>query len=155
MNKKGFTLIELLVVIAIIGMLSGIVLVSMGTARKKARDAKRASDIRTWSTAMTLAYDDSSAACGGSESFPQSASIPSQICPGVGQYLNPAPTSTGVGYDYIWVPNNAACGTTPAGQWYCIQAPLEAETGCWVACEKGTKKLTTACPGAAVCTCGW
>ncbi len=58
MNKKGFTLIELLVVIAIIGLLSTLAVVALGSARSKARDSKRLSDIKQVQTALELYYTD-------------------------------------------------------------------------------------------------
>ena len=56
--KKAFTLIELLVVIAIIGILAGVVVVNVGSARVKARDAKRISDMKAIQTALEMYYDD-------------------------------------------------------------------------------------------------
>jgi type II secretion system protein G len=58
MNKKGFTLIELLVVIAIIGLLSTLAVVALSSAREKARDAKRLSDLKQVQTALELYYTD-------------------------------------------------------------------------------------------------
>lgn len=64
--RKGFTLIELLVVIAIIGILATIILVSLGTARRRARDARRISDVRQIALALQLFREDNTA-------YPQSA----------------------------------------------------------------------------------
>jgi len=56
--KKGFTLIELLVVIAVIGILAAVILASLNSARAKARDVRRISDIRTIQTALEMHYAD-------------------------------------------------------------------------------------------------
>ncbi len=54
-NKQtGFTLIELLVVVAIIGILASVVLASLNSARVKARDAKRMSDIQQIRNAIEM-----------------------------------------------------------------------------------------------------
>lgn len=57
-NKKGFTLIELLVVIAIIGLLSTLAVVSLNSARAKARDAKRISEMKNFQSALEMYYSD-------------------------------------------------------------------------------------------------
>lgn len=54
--SRGFTLIELLIVVAIIGLLASIVLVSVGSFRAQARDARRAADLRETQKALELFY---------------------------------------------------------------------------------------------------
>ena len=56
-NRSGFTLVELLVVISIIGMLSSLAVVSLNSARIKARDAKRLADVRQIQTALELYFN--------------------------------------------------------------------------------------------------
>lgn len=57
-NKQGFTLIELLVVIAIIGLLSTLSVLALNSARARARDSKRVSDVKQIQTALEMYYND-------------------------------------------------------------------------------------------------
>ena len=84
--QKGFTLIELLVVIAIIGLLASIVLVSLNSARIKAREAKRAADMDQIYLALNMFYD-------------QNGCLPvtsGSTCPGAGVYSE----ANAGGWDY-------------------------------------------------------
>lgn len=55
--SRAFTLIELLVAISIIGILSAITTASFSSARAKARDAKRVSDIANLQLNLALYFD--------------------------------------------------------------------------------------------------
>jgi type II secretion system protein G len=104
--QKGFTLIELLVVIAIIGLLASIVLVSLNSARAKARDAKRMSDLRQIQTAIEMYADDHNGQYPIRSGHTNSSgshtsgwvSLESDISP----YLDSVPYDTTSGYSYYY-----------------------------------------------------
>lgn len=60
-KSRGFTLVELLVVIAIIGMLTGMVVISIKNIKSKARDAQRVADINSLVTGLGLYHNDMNA----------------------------------------------------------------------------------------------
>ena len=78
-NQKAFTLIELLVVIAIIGILSGIVLVSLNGSRKKAYLARAQEETQELAKALAFYAFDS-----GGESPPDANR---DLPPGLEDYL--------------------------------------------------------------------
>ena len=55
-SRKGFTLLEMLVVIGIIAILVGLSTTSYSTAQKKARDAKRKSDLKSIQNCLEQYY---------------------------------------------------------------------------------------------------
>ena len=112
-KKKAFTLIELLVVIAIIGILATLAVVSLQSARARARDSKRVADVKQMQTALELYFNDNS-------------SYPSDISSGIGTYMAIKPTAP--------TPADGTCATSAytyigEGSSYTISFCLGAKTG--------------------------
>ncbi len=123
-KHKGFTLIELLVVISIIGILSSIVVVSMGSAKGKARDARRQSDMRQIGTACELFYTDGSV-------YPTSETYGGLS---IGDYMSSLPVPQS-GDTYTWEDNL----TPSVPQKFCIWVLAEDDTTYFASSHKGSR----------------
>jgi len=110
-ERDGFTLIELLVVVAIIGILSSVVLASLGGARESARDSRRQADLDSIQTAVELYandngdYPDSIYDSRASTTFDD------------GDYMSQVPTDPATGNEY---------GYATSSNSFCLAAELAA-----------------------------
>jgi len=146
---EAFTLIELLVVVAIIGMLASVILVSLGNARAKARDARRLSDAHQVRSGLDLyqinagGYPDLSKWVIGNEIKCNSTDIMA------------VPKDPGVGTDYVYTSkgtgfSSGSCSGDMVYNGYSFQFVLEKDSDLGPAgtyCLQNTTGITQgACP---------
>lgn len=124
-RQRGFTFVELLVVVTIIALLTGAGAISFQSTSKKARDAKRMSDLEQIRSALEL--------CRAEEgSYP--LAIDDGVECGTNVYLSPLPKdpkngAADFGYTYTYISGTeySLCATTMEGNNaispYCVKNP--------------------------------
>ena len=141
---KGFTLVELLVVIAIIGILTAIVLISLGGATDRAKDARITADLSQVRSKAVLFYADKTSyasTCAGDtldDSDTELKTIENDIMAQLGSTATTTDTRC-----YTTTAGNAYCAaarliTTGKG-WFCVDSTGAAGSGyASSSCDSGT-----------------
>jgi len=142
-SSKGFTLIELLVVIAIIGILAGIVLASLGTARSGANDAKTKEQLSSLRTAMEIYYSQNGnygTTAGATCTTASSVFVNAAVSPLVasGNYSGTVTCGSSIGSNGAWAVSVTL--TSTAGAW-CVDS-----TGASRSIGTATANGVTVCP---------
>ena len=129
----GFTLIELLVVISIIGILATLIAANLNSARSRARDAERKSDLKGISTALNLYFNDKS-------TYPDNGQIPfgGSFMSGSTTYMDKVPNDPlSPDQTYQYVSLNGGLGYTLSA---CLENSSDAQgvPSVGISCTSGT-----------------
>lgn len=155
---RGFTLIELLVVIAIIGILAGIVLAAVSSARGPARDARRISDIRQITYALAIYYSVNGRYPCSLYSTGSSCPVATTLQGSVGTTMkNPPKDPTGIPYSYAGVGPGGVCSSYHLGvaledkKQLVLQSDADAPVGTRCALSPGDFSGRSATAGGVLC----
>ncbi len=148
-NNAGFTLIELLVVIAIIGILSAVVLASLGTARSKGVDAAIQADLVGIRTQAQIYRTDNANKYGTNVADESDCAATDNL------FSDPTVVNQVAGADTANGPTNGVvCNVAADGTAYAVSAALVATPGTyWCVDSTGMGTTTTSALDAAATNC--
>ncbi|MDR1509728.1 MAG: type II secretion system GspH family protein [Synergistaceae bacterium] len=95
-RKKGFTLVELLIVIMIIAILSGMMMLSTGSATDGAESIKVINDLRNLKGAALMFYMDNN-------SWPTGNPVNAAVASSLDRYMDRSFIATNPRYAAVWV----------------------------------------------------
>ena len=118
-SQRGFTLIEVLVAVTIIAVLTSIGIVSYQAANRRARDAKRKSDLEQVRSALEMYKADNNWYPNtGSGSWANTTYLGTPL----NNYLSPIPSSPKAGEVYYYKATNSSGGRYYG---YCLSSDME------------------------------
>lgn len=151
--KRGFTYIELLIVIAVLGLLAALFVNTTAGSGKKARDARRQSDLKQYQTALEV-YASKSGGFYPSYPIVAGENAATTLCTTLGQTNCPNdPLISSQANRYYRFQSNGTGAASATGTQYLIWGQLENTTGYWVVCSNGKSGIVATVSNSAFGEC--
>lgn len=135
--QKGFTFLEIVIVIAIIGVLTTLFITTSTGSSKKARDARRKSDIKQYQNALEVFASKNNTLY---PAQPVVGGVPASqtLCGNLSITNCPDdPTKGQTGNYYRYQSDGGPAGSTNGTKYFIWAGPLEGMTGFFVVCSNG------------------